>query len=159
MKQANEGTMKKTVKMKFDDWKSENSNLIKDDAMEYGNTRIIDESKCIEFNGSRYRGTNKETMKRWIKRKTDTSIKPDNKNMFYSKGTKIELIKEKTIINCETNDIFAGEGNLKLIGTSHHTKDAWNGYWKNAVNLKSYTRYIKEKNRISLQRQKRLRHN
>ena len=72
MKQANEGTMKKTVKMKVDDWKSENSNLIKDDAMEYGNTRIIDESKCIEFNGSRYRGTNKETMKIWIKRKTET---------------------------------------------------------------------------------------
>ena len=94
-------------------------------------------------------------MKRWIKRKTDTSIKPDNKDMFYSKGTKIEFIEEKTIINCETNDIFAGEGNLILIGTSHHTKECMEWiYWKNAVNLKNYTRYIKEKNRISLQKTK-----
>ena len=59
-------------------------------------------------------------------------------------GTTIEKIKERAIINTEMNDIFVGGTNqLRLLGTSHHTKECMEWIlWKNGVDIQKYAKYI-----------------
>ena len=129
--------------MYLKEWKEQNGIRICINAENHGTRDVIDGPQKVAFAGNSCKGMNKDISTKWIKRKTDTSIKPNEQNEFINEGTEMEIIHNKAIVNTETHDIFLGNSELKLLGTSHHSKDCMEWiYWKNSINIEIYADQI-----------------